>query len=61
LFYRKALGVQKKVNKELKDMFNQSAIFDVENLTKILMVSMIERCSNSGHGELNKWPNIGKL
>lgn len=36
--YRKALGVQKKVNKELKEMFNQSAIFDVEFLTKVLMV-----------------------
>ncbi|KAL4233979.1 hypothetical protein ACF0H5_005634 [Mactra antiquata] len=33
----KALGVQKKVNKELKDMFDLSAIFDLEFLTKVLM------------------------
>jgi hypothetical protein len=42
MFYRKGLGVQKKVNRELRDMFNLSAIFDVEFLTKVLMV-MCER------------------
>lgn len=38
LSYRKGLGAQKKVNRELRDMFNLSAIFDVEFLTKVLMV-----------------------
>ncbi|XP_060552412.1 inositol 1,4,5-trisphosphate receptor type 2-like [Ruditapes philippinarum] len=34
---KKAIGVQKKVNKELNDMFKLSALFDLEFLTKVLM------------------------
>ncbi|WAR13356.1 ITPR1-like protein, partial [Mya arenaria] len=34
---KKAMGVQKKVTRELKEMFNMSAIFDIEFLTKVLM------------------------
>ena len=36
--FRKALSVQRKIIKELREMFNQSALFDMEFLTKVLVV-----------------------
>lgn len=38
--YRKAMKTQRKINKELRNMFNESAIFELELLTKILIVSI---------------------
>ncbi|XP_052063005.1 inositol 1,4,5-trisphosphate receptor type 1-like [Mytilus californianus] len=34
---KKALSLQRKINKELRDMFNQSALFDMDFLTKVLV------------------------
>lgn len=36
---RKALRKQKVVLRELRDMFNESAIFDIEKTTAVLLVS----------------------
>lgn len=33
------MRTQRKINKELRNMFNESAIFEMELLTKILIVS----------------------
>ncbi|CAG2222632.1 unnamed protein product [Mytilus edulis] len=38
---KKALSLQRKINKELRDMFNQSALFDMDFLTKVLVVGSI--------------------
>lgn len=38
-FFRKACKKQKEITKELREMFHQSAIFDIETTTVILMVS----------------------
>lgn len=38
--YRRAMKTQRKINKELRNMFNESAIFELELLTKILIVSI---------------------
>lgn len=39
-FFRKARAKQKKILKELREMFHASDIFDKEHYTKILMVSI---------------------
>lgn len=38
--YRRAMKTQRKINKELRNMFNESAVFELELLTKILIVSI---------------------
>ena len=37
--FRKCVGKQRKVVKEMRDMFNASAIIDIDSLTKVLIVS----------------------
>lgn len=39
IYHRKALRKQKKVIKELKEMFTISSIFEVESTTSVVMVS----------------------
>ena len=40
------MGKQRKVVKEMRDMFNASAIIDIDSLTKVLIVSN-NRLSNT--------------
>ncbi|GFO27028.1 inositol 1,4,5-trisphosphate receptor type 1 [Plakobranchus ocellatus] len=38
---KKSFRKQRQVNKEMRDMFNSSAIFDIESITKVLIVRLI--------------------
>ncbi|KAL4233980.1 hypothetical protein ACF0H5_005635 [Mactra antiquata] len=58
---KKALGVHKKVNKELRDMFNLSAIFDVDFLTKVLMILLTQDSARVHREVLKNMPILRRL
>lgn len=47
------MRTQRKINKELRNMFNESAIFEMELLTKILIVSKQNLQTYQGYMKLS--------